>query len=69
MTYGVKGDFLTVCNFPKIWRIEDLEFSKRRSTFRFANEKVEWRKVENKVHIVVRTRITAIFETFVGSNL
>ena len=54
--------------FSKIGRIEDVVFAKRRSTSRFANEKVVWRKVESRVHIADSTRVTAIFETFVGSS-
>jgi hypothetical protein len=54
--------------FSKIGRIEYGVFSERRSTSRFSNEKIGWRKVESRVHIADSGRVTVIFGTFVGSS-
>jgi hypothetical protein len=43
-------------------------FLKRRTTSRFSNEKVEWRRVGSRVHIADSAKVTSIFGTFVGSS-
>jgi hypothetical protein len=60
--------FYVACNFSKIGRIEDGVFSERRSTSRFSNEKIKWRKVDSRARIAGSGRVTVIFGTFVGSG-
>jgi hypothetical protein len=43
-------------------------FLKRRTTSRFSNKKVEWRRVGSRVHIADSAEVNSIFGTFVGNS-
>jgi hypothetical protein len=48
-------------------RIVGEVFLRRKATSHFSDGKIDWRKVENKVHVADNMCETVLFVTFVGS--